>query len=575
MSASPRDITAARLGRAPGPKPAGRTTRRRSSSPTFGAASVHADDGRQPEAQLSGAERYDLIDTWVLLLEQLYVHLPQKRSLYGYDPIRALEALRRQEPLLDDAAFHRELMLTINRLRDAHTQYRPPGRIPGEVARLPFLVEAIDSAVRPTYLVSKVARDLVDNPAFEPGIEIVTWNGVAIDRVVDHHADTETGGRPDARRARALDSLTFRSLEYSPPPEEQVVDITFTALDGKLRRVRFHWRWVEPERAANTGTGAPRTHRAIDAGAEAVRRAKKLMFNPDLWSEDVNPPARRRLARAKRRKLDEPIPTPLQDVVTAKVVGTAKERYGYLRLWSFDVENDNAYLEEVRRLLGLLPQNGLIIDLRGNPGGYIVACERLLQLFCQARVRPARFGLRATRLSADLANATANQPSLGPWAMSLSDAMETGEPYSQHLPLTDPDVFDANDYCYAGPALAIVDANTYSCGDLFTAGFVDNEIGPVISVGSASGAGGANVWDSRDLIAAINATGRRLPPLPPGTGFTLALRRMVRAGEAEGSVIEDVGVKGQPYEMTRNDVLRSNQDLIQTAIEILRTLRVG
>jgi hypothetical protein len=66
------------------------------------------------------------------------------------------------------------------------------------------------------------------------------WNGVPFDRAVDLHADSETGARPDARQARALDSLTFRSLEYGPPPDEHWVDISYIDLKKKKRRPACH-----------------------------------------------------------------------------------------------------------------------------------------------------------------------------------------------------------------------------------------------------------------------------------------------------------------------------------------------
>ena len=40
-------------------------------------------------SELTGTQRYDLMNLWVMLLEELYVHLPQKRALYGYNPIPA------------------------------------------------------------------------------------------------------------------------------------------------------------------------------------------------------------------------------------------------------------------------------------------------------------------------------------------------------------------------------------------------------------------------------------------------------------------------------------------------------
>ena len=35
------------------------------------------------------------------MFTDVYVHYTQKRALYGFDPIRALSALRRQIPYLD------------------------------------------------------------------------------------------------------------------------------------------------------------------------------------------------------------------------------------------------------------------------------------------------------------------------------------------------------------------------------------------------------------------------------------------------------------------------------------------
>ena len=90
-----------------------------------------------------------------------------------------------------------------------------------------------------------------------------------------------------------------------------------------------------------------------------------------------------------------------------------KTRLGYLRLWSFDVADDEAYLDEVIRLLTQLPDRGLIIDLRANPGGLIWAAERLLQLFTPRTVAPTRFSLLATALTRAMAAAPQNENELG------------------------------------------------------------------------------------------------------------------------------------------------------------------
>jgi C-terminal processing protease CtpA/Prc len=510
---------------------------------------------------LSWGERFDILDAWVSVLDGLYAHLPLKRALYGFDPIRALEHLRQQVPSLSDLQFHRELTSLINRLRDAHTQYTGPKRWADAVASLPFLVEAFGPIERPSYVVTKVSRRRVGDEYFVPGVTLEWWNGVPFDRAVDLHADVETGGRPDARRARALESMTFRAFGYGPPPDEMWVVIGYRDLTDRAREVTFEWHVVDPGRAPTASiTRASRVRRAINPAAEAVRRAKKLMFNFDLWKSERRPAA---AARAKSKA------AAYQDFLTARQIPTPDGPIGYLRIWSFDVDDDQGFLDAAIALLRDLPDRGLIIDLRDNPGGFIWAAERMLQLFTPAPISPTKFALRATPLTIEMASAAFNQEELGPWAASLTDASQTGEPYSSHLPITTVDQCNDLGQHYGGPIVVIVDANTYSSGDLFTAGIVDNRIGPVVCIGEATGAGGANVWTSDDVQSAMLAAKRPLPELPAGTGFTLAVRRAVRSGDADGTLIEDSGISGQPYEMTQRDVLSRNEDLLAHCAKLL------
>lgn len=527
--------------------------------------------GADPAAPvaLTTTQRQDLVDLWTTLFTDVYVHYSQKRALYGVDPVAALAALRRDIPYLDSAGFLRALTRLVNRQRDQHTQLfvgTADERTSPYVAVMPFLVESFGPYRSPTFVVTKVTADVTAR-AFRPGVRVTTWNGVPFARAVDLYAETLTGGRPDARRARALATLTQRPLAYLPPPDELWVEVGYRRPDDPASRadraLRLEWRAVRPGVAATADTLLEsRTHRAIDAVGESTRRARKLLFATGLWEQE-------RAAAAAGAPGGDWLPTDFSDAVAARPVTTAHGEYGYLRIWTFDVEHTGRFVDDLARLLRALPDTGLVVDLRSNPGGVIDTAERVLALLTD-RVEPARFACRATRAMVGLTEADGNGADLADWAGSTRAALDLGEEFSQHLPITDPEACLGIERAYHGPVVAVVDAGTYSCGDLFAAGIVDHGIGQVVSVGAASGAGGANVWTADDVRYAYHAARRALPPLPPGIGFAVSVRRMVRSGRAAGLQIEDVGVVGdEQYEMTERDLVDANHDLLDFCTELL------
>lgn len=550
---------------------------------------------RVPEVPIE--VRDQVIETFRGLIEGLYTHLPLKRSMYGADPVQRLRLLQQRAERLDDLRFHHELASIVTGLRDAHTRYVGPATLAGRAAMLPFLVESYGPVGQARYIVSKVAEDanLIKDRRFVPGVELRWWNAVPMDRAVDIHAEQETGGRADSRRARALESLTLRALQYGPPPDEHWVVIGYVDRKDVERKVTIPWRVVTPRRARTAGehgAGTGYLDYGIDAAAETTRRVKKLLFAPDLWYADQRASARRPQSPAVREQvapktrakatpdaevpLNTWLPTSMQDALAAKVVRVGRGNVGYLRIWSFDVEDDGSFLDEVIRLLALMPERGLIIDLRANPGGLIWAAERLFQLFTPGSVVPTRFSLLATPLTRAMAAAAQNDGELAPWRQSLDDAVGTGELYSRSVPITPIEACNDIGQVYGGPVVAVVDANTYSSGDLFAAGFVDNEIGPLVTVGEATGAGGANVWLPEHVSDALLGTPYEQAPLPGGIGYTISVRRATRAGAADGAAIEDVGVRGdREYAMTRRDLVEDpgNQDLLAFCGKLLAAQR--
>jgi C-terminal processing protease CtpA/Prc len=536
--------------------------------------------GRGLMPELGPEDRLKIIDTLVPLIEGVYCHLPQKRAGYAADPVQALRLLRQQCTELTDGEFHLAVTGIITGLRDAHTRYVGPSGLRDRVAALPFLVESYGPQEAPRFIVSKVSKSAI-TPAmkragFGEGVELVSWNFVPMARAVDVYALQETGGRRDARRARALETLTFRSLDYGPPPDEYQVSIGF--LVGRtLREVVIPWRVVGIAPATLGRDSVVALRAAWNPSAESVRKAKTLMFAPDTWDASRrkamgDKASRGRTSRAKATAvpIGSDLQTSLPEVLSARTIPTtfhegrrAKHaEVGYLRIWSFDVHDHEDFVTEVNRLLKLLPQDRLIVDLRGNPGGLIWAAERLLQLFTDKQVEPTRFSLVATPLTRAMAESEFNHLELDAWLDSLTDAVSTGEVYSQPIPLTDPAWCRDIGRTYPGKAVLVVDPNTYSSGDLFAAGWADHEIGPLVSIGEATGAGGANVWGDLQLNDALSGTAYEFDPLPDGVHFTMAIRRAIRSGLSDGVPIEDLGIRGVPYALTKADLLKGNPDLL-------------
>ena len=532
--------------------------------------------GRGLVTTLGPEDRLKVIDTLIPLFEGVYCHLPQKRAGYAADPVQALRLLRQRCIEMTDGEFHLAVTGIVTGLRDAHTRYVGPSGLRGKVAVLPFLVESYGPQESPRFIVSKVAKTAeVEKSGFAEGVELVSWNYVPMSRAVDVYAAQETGGRRDARRARALETLTFRSLDYGPPPDEHKVNIEFMV--GRTRReVCIPWRVVGIPAATLGRNSQVALKAAWNPAAESVRKAKTLMFAPAAW--DAN---RLRTSgstagtkEAPAAAVGEDIETSLPNVLSARTIETKLDgkrvTIGYLRIWSFDVDDHEGFVTEVNRLLQQLPADRLIVDLRANPGGLIWAAERLLQLFTDETVLPTRFSLLATPVTRAMAESAFNHLELDAWLESLTDAVSTGEVYSQPIPLTDPEWCHDIGRTYPGVAVLVVDPNTYSSGDLFAAGWADHGIGPLICIGQATGAGGANVWGDLQLSEALTGTPFEFDPLPDGVHFTMAIRRAIRSGRSDGVPIEDLGIRGIPYALTRRDLLEGNRDLHSFCARTLR-----
>jgi hypothetical protein len=249
----------------------------------------------------------------------------------------------------------------------------------------------------------------------------------------------------------------------------------------------------------------------------------------------------------------------LPDFFVFRTVNTTRGNFGYLRIHSFMTYDAAAFVAEFARIAALLSQEGLIVDVRRNGGGNIIAGEQALQVLSPQPIVPERFHFINTLLTRQLCE----DPSLQAWFGSIDLALQTGETYSQGFPLTTTNPGVA--YRYPGKRVLIVDALCYSTTDIFAAGFQDHNLGRILGTSGRTGAGGANVWPY-EFFQGLPGFGG----LPQGVNFRTAVRRSTRVGPRAGVPLEDLGVvPDQQHRMTRRDILENNADLIEHAAQLL------
>lgn len=534
-------------------------------------------------------DRKRLVEQAFILFNDNFVHLPFKVAMHGVNPMQKLRLMKhrleqaRASDLESTLSFHREMSTIFNSVRDRHTNYLLPLPFTDKFAFLPFQIEEYFENGEPHYIVTHLVQGF-SHPQFKPGVEIKMWNGVPILRAIELSSDLDAGSNLAARHARGLDGLTIRPLIRSLPPDALWVVIGYTDLYGVECELKQEWA-VVPSQPTYLGTdadslSASAVAQGVDLEAQITQQAKKMLFAPEVVAAEVAAAeGQQAMLSTQQASNDQEIPTLMVGVFRAQLVKTLSGEFGHIRIFTFNVDDPQAFIKEFIRLVELLPQNGLILDVRGNGGGHIWASEGLLQILTPHDISPEPTQFINTPLNLRICQRHETNPTgeidLGPWVPSIRQSVETGATYSSSFPITPVDFANQIGQKYHGPVVLITDARCYSATDIFAAGFQDHEIGHILGVDNNTGAGGANVWTHALLRELLNVPA---PPdsetpyktLPNGANMRVAIRRSLRVGQQSGTPVEDMGITPDSrYYMTRKDLLTGNVDLLNEAGEIL------
>src|SRR5262249_51401645 len=152
----------------------------------------------------------------------------------------------------------------------------------------------------------------------------------------------------------------------------------------KVRTIRQHWLVYHTTAPPPAPKNARNKRSSVDVQKTKINQVRRDLFAPD------DMPSQGGYGRFLYTQVR---------TVRLKKLGTQK--VGYVRLYDFEVGPNAPFVEEFKRVITApgFPQDGLIVDVRGNPGGNIRAGERLLQLFTPRRIKPELFEFINTPLN--------------------------------------------------------------------------------------------------------------------------------------------------------------------------------
>lgn len=271
-----------------------------------------------------------------------------------------------------------------------------------------------------------------------------------------------------------------------------------------------------------------------------------------------------------------------EDELSAEIIHTNQGAIGRLRLSSFSVLANSFFIEEVARVLRLMPKNGVVVDLRDNAGGEFEVMRGIAELLTDKILPPGPNTLRASKSMLSFHDGWINETfseefrvALNARKEAIQSALLVGETFSG--PTTDLRFINFNSVqkkqprAYQGPVVTLVSGNTYSAADLFAALQVDQNLSVLVGIDENTGAGGASVVPYSWLEDFAPSEFERLPF---GVRMSTAFSRFYRTGTSSGKIVEFFGVKPQIiYNLTRADALREDSDLYEFLGNVLREER--
>lgn len=502
--------------------------------------------------ELSADEKQLVASQARMLLEGLYVNRYHKEAVYGASVAIGDQAkiIEQNAPSMSTEALELALSRLWHSQRDGHLNFFFPKPYSCYASMLPFtLVEVFAPDAEHSVVVKSLrsfASSLADAPQI--GDELVAYDGLPIEKAIEGQIATYGGSNSSGGYAQALYTLTVRDHRLHLVPEGDSVELTFKTPEGRLYTIDAPWTTQRDDWCVTPPNGYSMAEGTTDPLALAESTDDPL--REDVLQGDAQSPYLLLCSDIESAYALEQnasglalIPTSNRDISYALV----ENRYGvfgYLKLATFmstGYQADAAF-ELIRNLLAteLRDTRGLVIDLRGNPGGTIELAEKLPQLFASREVPVQGARLLNTELNDFILNNSFL--GMGPsaqWSSVINEAAGTDARYTKTATFTAGSDANAAGQAYFAPVAVLTDALTYSAAEHFASIMQDEGIATIWGEDLKTGGGASNAMDQEMFVRYV---GEPFVSLPAGHSMRVAWRQFIRTGRNEGMVLEDLAV---------------------------------
>lgn len=487
--------------------------------------------------ELSLEEKKTILGQVRMILGDVFVHRDLKIKNWGpeADPLPALDRIEADIEKLSTTEFHSAMVRAFQRVHDFHTSYYLPKPYSCYRTLLPPAFRAVkDENGKTVFGVDLMAtsenfwKEVPKELKFAIGDVLVKYDGKSPEEFIASNVSQSQGANAAAVRRDGILKLAFRTMKYDLLPEKDSVELTLRDKDGVERTMDVPWITKVDESCLNP----PKEESSGNRGLKGINETRRE-YN-EIYAK-------------KKKGLKGPgeLIDSREPILKYKTFVNEIGYFGYLRLDSFDPMKltKEETVREVKRILdgALAMTHGLVIDLRGNPGGRIYIGEAMVQLLTPKYAVPLNFHMRSTPAAREYWEKLYPEST---FTVALNRAKEEGRAETVGLPLNSSPLINSLGQSYMKPVAVIIDSGCYSTCDMFTASMQDAGIGIIFGEDENTGAGGANNWHHSDILSDFgDTTSEFFKKLPGSLDISFSYRQPVRNGTHAGEVIEDVGVK--------------------------------